>query len=114
MALNVPKLVSKCEEFFLKELSVENCCDFYMDAINMCDDCSIGSELVTTCQSFIEENAGDVVQTQGFRNLSKNALTQLISSDKVNLQSRCLFATSRSETTTFLLGKGGEVRGGGC
>jgi hypothetical protein len=84
--LNISKLISKCKEIFLKELSVDNCCEFYMDAINMCNDSGIASELVnTSCQTFIEENASDVVHTQGFLNLSKDALTQLVSSDKVSL-----------------------------
>ena len=78
--LNLQNLISKCEEFFLNELSVENCCEFYIDAMNIGD-----AELVNTCQSFIEQNASDVVQTQGFLELSKDALTQLISSDKVTL-----------------------------
>ena len=76
--LDLSKLISKCEEYFLKELSVENCCEFYIDAMNIRDD-----ELISTCQSFIEQNASDVVLTQGFLNLSKDALIQLISSDKV-------------------------------
>jgi hypothetical protein len=66
------------------ELSVENCCEFYMDAINMRGDCSMGTDLVNLCQSFVEDNACDVIQTQGFRHLSKDALIRLISSDKVS------------------------------
>lgn len=78
--LDLSKLISKCEEYFLKELSVENCCEFYMDAMNIG-----GGGLVSTCQSFIEQNASDVVPTQEFLNLSKDALIQLISSDKVTI-----------------------------
>ena len=83
MELKLSKLIAKCKEIFLKELSVENCCTFYMEAMNICNNSIIDNEMVTTCQSFIEEMAGDVVQTQGFLNLSKDAITQLISSDKV-------------------------------
>jgi hypothetical protein len=84
--LNISKLISKCKDIFLKELSVDNCCEFYMDAMNMCNDSGIASELInTSCQTFIEENASDVVHTQGFLYLSKDALTQLVSSDKVSL-----------------------------
>lgn len=75
--------MSKCEEYFLKELSIENCCQFYLGSIHMGFESSIDSELVKISQSFIEENASEVVQTQGFRNLTKDALIQLLTSDKV-------------------------------
>lgn len=86
MELNIPKLILKCEECFLKELTVENCCDFYMNAINLKESSSYGDLVNRSCQSFIEENATEIVQTRGFLNLSKDALTQLISRDKVNYQ----------------------------
>ncbi|XP_028392962.1 kelch repeat and BTB domain-containing protein 12-like isoform X2 [Dendronephthya gigantea] len=84
--LKMSKLISKCEEYFLKELSIENCCEFYLGSIHMGIESSIDSELVKISQSFIEENASEVVQTQGFRGLSKDALIQLLTSDKFDLE----------------------------
>lgn len=86
--LDIPDLISACEQYFLEELSVNNSCEFFMDSLSMCSTGEFRSgagnqNLVDKCCTFIEENASDVVKTEGFLNLSKEALIQLVSSDKV-------------------------------
>ena len=82
--LIIPDLISACEQFLLEKLSISNCCEFYMDYWNAIEDCQKSDKfenVVHKCQMFIEENATDVVKTEGFLNLSKNALIQLVASD---------------------------------
>ena len=85
--LDMPDLILASEHYFLEKLTVANCCDFFMDSLSVCNakdfQSSASGDLVDKCRSFIEENAADVIKTYGFLNLSKEALIQLVSSDKV-------------------------------
>ena len=84
--LKIPGLVTAAENFLVENLSSANCCEFFMDVLSTfsSEECKgYGKNVVSKCQMFIEENAAVVIQTDGFLNLSKDALIKLISSDQV-------------------------------
>ena len=87
--LIIADLILACEQFLLEKLSISNCCEFYMDYWNATEDCKKPGKfenVVHKCRMFIEENAMDVVKTDGFLNLSKSALIQLVASDQVRIR----------------------------
>lgn len=76
--LEITDLQLACEQYFMDNLSVDNAAEFLADA-------GAGgmSSLVNKCIGFMEENAEDVIHTEGFLQLPKAAMIRLVSSDQV-------------------------------
>ncbi|XP_026480146.1 uncharacterized protein LOC113386590 [Ctenocephalides felis] len=82
-------LRSACEEHVTSALSVVNACTFLSEVIDIQErpagvKCAI--PFIERCISFIGENAKECIKTNSFRNLSKDALISLISSDYLCLE----------------------------
>ena len=89
--LDIVDLQAACEQHFLDSLSVDSAAEFLTDAMSLSGGLtsratdSIGARaLVDKCIAFMEDNAEDIVKTEGFFHLPKPALIKLISSDKVS------------------------------
>lgn len=89
--LEISDLQSACEHFFIQNLNVDNAAEFLKDALSLSGGSGPGKSshlkgataFVDKCITFIEENAEDVIHTEGFYALPKPALIRLISSDQV-------------------------------
>ena len=88
--LEITDLQLACEQYFMDNLSIENAAEFLADAMSLSRGVSFGgmSSLVDKCIGFMEENAEEVVKTEGFLLLPKPAMIKLVSSDQVIL---CFF-----------------------
>ncbi|XP_029179236.2 uncharacterized protein LOC114977880 [Acropora millepora] len=82
--LEVTDLQQACEQYFMDNLSVDNASEFLADA--MSDSRAKGSEgvssLVDKCIAFMEENAEEIVKTEGFLLLPKSSIIRLVSSNQ--------------------------------
>lgn len=89
--LEITDLQLACEQYFMDNLSVENAAEFLADAMAISRGVGAGgvSSLVEKCVGFMEENAEEVVKTQGFLLLPKPAMIRLVSSDQVTLFALC-------------------------
>lgn len=89
--LEIRDLQLACEQYFMDNLSVENAAEFLADAMAISRGLGAGgvSSLVEKCVGFMEENAEEVVKTQGFLLLPKPAMIRLVSSDQVTLFALC-------------------------
>ena len=73
---------------------MENAATFLADALSLSAVCGSGASnrskgataFVDKCIVYIEENAEDIVHTEGFYTLPKPALIRLISSDQVSFR----------------------------
>ena len=76
-----------CEQYFMDNLSTENAAEFLADAMSLSRGVGFRgmSSLVDKCIGFMEENAEEVVKTEGFLLLPKPAMIRLVSSDQVML-----------------------------
>jgi len=85
--LEITDLQLACEQYFMENLSVENAAEFLADALSLSRVKSTEgvSSLVDKCVGFMEENAEEVVKTEGFLLLPKSAMIRLVSSDQVIL-----------------------------
>ena len=85
--LEITDLQLACEQYFMDNLSVENAAEFLADALSLSRVKSTEgvSSLVDKCVGFMEENAEEVVKTEGFLLLPKSAMIRLVSSDQVIL-----------------------------
>lgn len=85
--LEVTDLQQACEQYFMDNLSVDNASEFLADA--MSDSRAKGSEgvssLVDKCIAFMEENAEEIVKTEGFLLLPKSSIIRLVSSNQVTV-----------------------------
>ena len=83
--LEITDLQLACEQYFMDNLSVENASEFLADAMSLSR--GTGSEgvssLVNKCIGFMEDNAEEVIHTNGFLFLPKAAMIRLVSSDQV-------------------------------
>ena len=96
--LEIVDLQAACEQHFLDSLSVDSAAEFLTDAMSLSGGSvsgatdSLGARaLVDKCITFMEDNAEDIVKTEGFFHLPKPALIKLISSDKVRWPGVYLF-----------------------
>ena len=71
----------------MDNLSTENAAEFLADAMSLSRGVGFSgmSSLVDKCIGFMEENAEEVVKTEGFLLLPKPAMIRLVSSDQVML-----------------------------
>jgi len=85
--LEITDLQLACEQYFMDNLSIENAAEFLADAMSLSRGAGFGgmSSLVDKCIAFMEENAEEVVKTEGFLLLSKPVMIRLVSSDQVTL-----------------------------
>ena len=87
--LEILDLQTACEQYFMDSLSVESAAEFLTDAMSLSGGGTGGTQshgaraLVDKCIAFMEDNAEDIVKTEGFYLLPKPAIIRLISSDKV-------------------------------
>ena len=83
--LEITDLQHACEQFFMDNLSVNNASEFLMDATSVSKGVGTGgvSSLIDRCVAFMEENAEEIVKTEGFLLLSKPAMIRLVSSNQV-------------------------------
>ena len=83
--LEITDLQLACEQYFMDNLSIENAAEFLADAMSLSRGGGFGgmSSMVDKCIGFMEENAEEVVKTEGFRLLPKPAMIRLVSSDQV-------------------------------
>ena len=83
--LEITDLQLACEQYFMDNLSTESAAEFLADAMSLSRGVSAGSmsSLVDKCIGFMEENAEEVVKTEGFLLLPKPAMIRLVSSDQV-------------------------------
>ena len=83
--LEITDLQLACEQYFMDNLSTENAAEFLADAMSLSRGDGFGGmpSLVDKCIGFMEENAEEVVKTEGFLLLSKPAMIRLVSSDQV-------------------------------
>ena len=83
--LEIPDLQLACEQYFMDNLSVESAAEFLADAMSVSRGNGGGvSSLVNKCVGFMEENAEEIVKTEGFLLLPKPAMIRLVSSDQVH------------------------------
>ena len=84
--LEITDLQLACEQYFMDNLSVESAAEFLADAMSVSRGNGAGgvSSLVDKCVGFMEENAEEVVKTEGFLLLPKPAMIRLVSSDQVH------------------------------
>ncbi|KAM7440204.1 hypothetical protein ABFA07_010517 [Porites harrisoni] len=82
--LEITDLQLACEQYFMDNLSVDNAAEFLADALSLAKGAGAGgmSSLVNKCIGFMEENAEDVIHTEGFLQLPKAAMIRLVSSDQ--------------------------------
>ncbi|XP_068752362.1 serine-enriched protein-like [Montipora capricornis] len=82
--LEITDLQHACEQFFMDNLSVNNASEFLMDATSVSKGVGTGgvSSLIDRCVAFMEENAEEIVKTEGFLLLSKPAMIRLVSSNQ--------------------------------
>lgn len=82
--LEITDLQLACEQYFMDNLSTENAADFLADAMSLSRGVGFRgmSSLVDKCIGFMEENAEEVVKTEGFLLLPKAAMIRLVSSDQ--------------------------------
>ena len=85
--LEITDLQLACEQYFMDNLSIENAAEFLADAMFLSKDTGTGgvSSLVDKCIGFMEDNAEEVINTEGFLLLPKPAMIRLVSSDQVML-----------------------------
>ena len=85
--LEITDLQLACEQYFMDNLSVDNAAEFLADALSLAKGAGAGgmSSLVNKCIGFMEENAEDVIHTEGFLQLPKAAMIRLVSSDQVKI-----------------------------
>lgn len=83
--LEITDLQLACEQYFMDNLSVDNAAEFLADALSLAKGAGAGgmSSLVNKCIGFMEENAEEVIHTEGFLQLPKAAMIRLVSSDQV-------------------------------
>ena len=80
-------LESHCVDRIMSQLSSNNVCSVLSMAGNLVEKGSICfNSVVDRCVMYIELHAKEVVDTEGFLQLSRDSLIQLISSDKVMCQ----------------------------
>ena len=87
--LEITDLQLACEQYFMDNLSVDNAAEFLADALSLAKGAGAGgmSSLVNKCIGFMEENAEEVIHTEGFLQLPKAAMIRLVSSDQVSINS---------------------------
>ncbi|PFX20726.1 BTB/POZ domain-containing protein 9 [Stylophora pistillata] len=85
--LEITDLQMACEQYFMNNLSTESASEFLADAMSLSKEGSARgtSSLVGKCIAFMEENAEEVVKTEGFLLLPKPAMIRLVSSDQVDV-----------------------------
>ena len=79
-------LESHCVDRIMSQLNTNNVCSVLSMAGNLVQKGSVCfNNVVDRCVMYIELHAKEVVDTEGFLQLSRDCLIQLISSDKVEL-----------------------------
>ena len=82
----LPSLESHCVDRIMSQLNTNNVCNVLNMASNLVQKGSVCfNTVVDRCVMYIELHAKEVVDTEGFLQLSRDSLIQLISSDKVTL-----------------------------
>jgi len=84
-------LETHCVDRIMSQLNTINVCNVLTMAVNLVQKgSSCFSTVVDRCVMYIELHAKEVVDTEGFIQLSRETLIQLISSDKVLCHCTCL------------------------
>lgn len=86
--LGLTDLKTACEDHVIATMSVGNACTFLTSAMEIQE--KIGGKcadsFVDRCIAYIGEHASECVKSNGFLNLSKEAIIKIISSDFVSLK----------------------------
>lgn len=87
--MEITDLQLACEQYFMDNLSTESASEFLADAMSLSRGFNARgmSSLVDKCIGFMEENAEEVVKTEGFLLLPKPAMIRLVSSEQVHVMS---------------------------
>lgn len=87
--MEITDLQLACEQYFMDNLSTESASEFLADAMSLSRGFNARgmSSLVDKCIGFMEENAEEVVKTEGFLLLPKPAMIRLVSSEQVHVTS---------------------------
>lgn len=84
--LGLTDLKTACEDHVIATMSAGNACTFLTSAIEIQE--KIGGKcadsFVDRCIAYIGEHASECVKSNGFLNLSKDAIIKIISSDFVS------------------------------
>lgn len=84
--LGLTDLKTACEDHVIATMSVGNACTFLTSAMEIQE--KIGGKCADTfvdrCIAFIGEHANECIKSNGFLNLSKEAIVKIISSDFVS------------------------------
>ena len=82
----IPSLNEKCVNFLLENLNPENVLDVLKQATRFDE-----KELEKRCWNVIESNAGEVVASDSFNNISQTTLAKLLKRDELNIPEVKLF-----------------------
>lgn len=82
-----------CEDHVLATMAVDNACIFLQSAMEIQEKAGgkCADTFVDRCIAFIGENATECVKSNGFLNLSKDAIVKIISSDFICLEEENVF-----------------------
>ncbi|XP_048258722.1 BTB/POZ domain-containing protein 6-like isoform X2 [Haliotis rufescens] len=83
---NVQSLLTKCVDFVKQTMSVDNVCSL-LEQAHFFDE----QQLYQSCLSFIHQQGATVLQTDGFHELSRACVLDVISSDSLACQERIVF-----------------------
>jgi len=84
-------LETHCVDRIMAQLNTNNVCNVLTMAVNLVQKgSSCFNTVVDRCVMYIELHAKEVVDTEGFLQLSRETLIQLISSDKVKVMCVCV------------------------
>ncbi|XP_048258724.1 BTB/POZ domain-containing protein 6-like isoform X4 [Haliotis rufescens] len=83
---NVQSLLTKCVDFVKQTMSVDNVCSL-LEQAHFFDE----QQLYQSCLSLIHQQGASVLQTDGFQELSRACVLDVISSDSLACQERIVF-----------------------